>query len=49
MKNQGTGRIINMVTNLIDFPIVPYHDYTTAKSALIGFTKIWPKIWGDST
>jgi 3-oxoacyl-[acyl-carrier protein] reductase len=39
MKNQGGGRIINMVTNLIEFPIVPYHDYTTAKTALLGFTR----------
>ncbi|WEG14643.1 SDR family oxidoreductase [Pullulanibacillus sp. KACC 23026] len=39
MKNQGKGRIINMVTNLIDFPIIPYHDYTTAKAALVGFTR----------
>jgi 3-oxoacyl-[acyl-carrier protein] reductase len=39
MQRQGTGRIINVVTNLIDFPVVPYHDYTTAKSALLGFTR----------
>ena len=39
MKNQMSGRIINMVSNLIDFPIVPYHDYTTAKMALLGFTR----------
>lgn len=39
MKEKGRGRIINMVTNLIDLPIVPYHDYTTAKAALWGFTK----------
>ncbi len=28
-----------MVTNLIDFPVVPYHDYTTAKSALLGYSR----------
>lgn len=39
MKKQMSGRIINMVTNLIDFPVVPYHDYTTAKSAVLGFTQ----------
>jgi 3-oxoacyl-[acyl-carrier protein] reductase len=39
MKEHGGGRIINMVTNLIDFPVVPYHDYTTAKSALLGFSR----------
>jgi 3-oxoacyl-[acyl-carrier protein] reductase len=47
MKTQGTGRIINMVTNLIDFPIVPYHDYTTAKSALLGFTRNLAKDMGS--
>ncbi len=39
MKERGSGRIVNMVTNLIDFPVVPYHDYTTAKSALLGFSR----------
>jgi 3-oxoacyl-[acyl-carrier protein] reductase len=39
MKDRGEGRIINMVTNLIDFPVVPYHDYSTAKAALLGFTR----------
>jgi 3-oxoacyl-[acyl-carrier protein] reductase len=39
MKDKGTGRIINMVTNLIDFPVVPYHDYSTAKAALLGYTR----------
>jgi 3-oxoacyl-[acyl-carrier protein] reductase len=39
MKQQLSGRIINIVTNLIDFPVVPYHDYTTAKSALLGYTR----------
>lgn len=39
MKRQGYGRIINMVTNLIDFPVVPYHDYTTAKAAVLGYSR----------
>lgn len=39
MRRQGFGRIINMVTNLIDFPVVPYHDYTTAKSAVLGYSR----------
>ncbi|XJZ28839.1 3-oxoacyl-ACP reductase [Bacillota bacterium Lsc_1132] len=39
MKEQMSGRIINIVSNLIDFPVVPYHDYTTAKMALLGFTR----------
>jgi 3-oxoacyl-[acyl-carrier protein] reductase len=39
MKQQSDGRIINIVTNLIDFPVVPYHDYTTAKAALLGYSR----------
>jgi 3-oxoacyl-[acyl-carrier protein] reductase len=39
MKDTGSGRIINMVSNLIDFPVVAYHDYSTAKAALLGFTR----------
>ncbi|AHF06152.1 3-oxoacyl-ACP reductase [Desulfitobacterium metallireducens] len=39
MKRQGYGRIINMVTNLMDFPVVPYHDYTTAKAAVLGYSR----------
>lgn len=47
MKQQHSGRIINIVTNLIDFPIVPYHDYATAKSALLGFTRNLAKELGS--
>ncbi|WP_026695674.1 3-oxoacyl-ACP reductase [Peribacillus kribbensis] len=39
MKEQMYGRIINIVSNLIDFPVIPYHDYSTAKMALLGFTR----------
>jgi len=39
MRAQGSGRIINMVTDLIERPSVPYHDYSTAKSALLGFSR----------
>ena len=28
-----------MLTNLVENPVVPYHDYTTAKSALAGFSR----------
>jgi 3-oxoacyl-[acyl-carrier protein] reductase len=38
MKRQNFGRVINLATNLIDFPIVPYHDYTTAKAAVLGYS-----------
>jgi len=33
------GRIINILTNLITFPVVQYHAYTTAKSAMLGFSR----------
>lgn len=39
MKQQQFGRIINIGTNLVQNPVVPYHDYTTAKSALLAFTR----------
>jgi 3-oxoacyl-[acyl-carrier protein] reductase len=39
MKRKGFGRIINMVTNLVFRPIVPYHDYTTAKGAVLSYSQ----------
>lgn len=39
MKSSGNGRIINILTDLIERPSVPYHDYTTAKTALLGFSR----------
>ncbi len=39
MRGQGGGRIVNLVTDLIERPSVPYHDYTTAKTALLGFSR----------
>lgn len=39
MKKQGFGRIINIGTNLFQNPVVPYHEYTTGKAALVGFTR----------
>ncbi|MRX70749.1 3-oxoacyl-ACP reductase [Bacillus lacus] len=39
MKEKGFGRIINIGTNLFQHPVVPYHDYTTSKAALLGFTR----------
>jgi len=35
----GFGRIINIGSNLFQNPIVPYHDYTAAKGALLAFTR----------
>lgn len=34
-----SGSIISIGTNLYQNPVVPYHEYTTAKAALIGFTR----------
>ena len=39
MVEEGEGRIINILTNLINNPVVAYHDYTTAKSAFLGFSR----------
>jgi len=39
MQQRCEGKIINIVTNLVARPIVPYHDYTTAKAAVIGFSR----------
>jgi len=33
------GRIVNIGTNLFQNPIVPYHDYTAAKAALLSLTR----------
>jgi 3-oxoacyl-[acyl-carrier protein] reductase len=39
MKRRSGGSIVNVVTNLIAQPIVPYHDYTTAKAALAAYSR----------
>lgn len=36
---QNKGSIISIGTNLYQNPVVPYHEYTTAKAGLIGFTR----------
>jgi 3-oxoacyl-[acyl-carrier protein] reductase len=38
-RERGGGRIINILTNLITNPVVQYHAYTTAKSAMLGFSR----------
>jgi len=35
----GSGRVINVGTNLFQYPVVPYHDYTAAKAALLSLTR----------
>lgn len=39
MAQAGWGRIITIGSNLVQNPVVPYHDYTAAKAALLGFTR----------
>ncbi len=39
MRQRAQGAIVNLLTNLVDNPIVPYGDYATAKAALTGFTR----------
>ncbi|MGX8272717.1 3-oxoacyl-ACP reductase [Brevundimonas diminuta] len=39
MGAQGFGRVINIGTNLFQNPVVPYHDYTAAKAALLSLTR----------
>jgi 3-oxoacyl-[acyl-carrier protein] reductase len=38
-RRRAQGSIVNIVTDLVEHPLVPYHDYTTAKSALVGFSR----------
>lgn len=39
LRLRAQGAIVNMATDLVDDPVVPYHDYGTAKSALVGFSR----------
>lgn len=39
MRERARGAIINVVSDLVEHPVVPYHDYATAKSALVGFSR----------
>ncbi len=39
MAVRGFGRIITIGSNLVQNPVVPYHDYTAAKAALLALTR----------
>ncbi len=39
LRRRAQGCIVNIASDLVERPLVPYHDYTTAKSALIGFSR----------
>jgi 3-oxoacyl-[acyl-carrier protein] reductase len=38
-KQRGQGSIINLTTDLVERPVIAYNDYTTAKAALVGFSR----------
>src|SRR5699024_5942769 len=46
MQKQKFGRIINIGTNLVQDPVVPYHNYNTGEAALLGFTRSMAKELG---
>lgn len=39
MREAGVGRFVAIGSNLVQHPVVPYHDYTTGKAALLGFVR----------
>lgn len=39
MRQRMCGSIVNIASNLVEHPVVPYHDYTTAKASLVGFSR----------
>lgn len=39
MRERASGSIVNMSSDLVEHPVVPYHDYATAKAALVGFSR----------
>jgi 3-oxoacyl-[acyl-carrier protein] reductase len=48
MAEAGFGRIITIGTNLVQNPVVPYHDYTAAKGALLALTRTMAAELGPS-
>lgn len=39
LKQRGQGSIVNIVSDLVEHPVIAYNDYATAKSALVGFSR----------
>jgi len=39
MRQRAGGSIVNIASDLAEHPVVPYHDYATAKAALVGFSR----------
>jgi 3-oxoacyl-[acyl-carrier protein] reductase len=46
MASQGFGRLVFIGTNLFQNPVVPYHDYTAAKAALLSLMRTAAKELG---
>lgn len=46
MRKAGKGSVVNVGTNLFQNPVVPYHDYTAAKGALLALTRTAASEWG---
>lgn len=46
MQAAGGGCVVNIGTNLFQNPVVPHHDYTAAKGALLALTRTAAKEWG---
>lgn len=40
------GSVVNVGTNLFQNPVVPYHDYTASKAALLALTRTAAHEWG---
>ena len=47
MEEAGEGRFVGIGSNLVQDPVVPYHDYTTSKAALLGFVRNMASELGD--
>jgi 3-oxoacyl-[acyl-carrier protein] reductase len=43
---RGGGSVVNVGTNLFQNPVVPYHDYTASKAALLALTRTAAQEWG---
>lgn len=39
LRQRAQGSIVNLVSDLVERPGIAYHDYATAKSALVGFSR----------
>jgi 3-oxoacyl-[acyl-carrier protein] reductase len=39
LQRRSGGAIVNLASDLVTRPNIPYHDYTTAKAALTGFSR----------